>query len=160
MSFTGLSDGSSARGSQSFSNDSFTSTPAKKSLAFPHPFIDRRILMSWDRRRGLSAYLSHSRLMRGVMRCSLNICACRYSGWMCSSKLKSTIPLNIRALLPSASSGRAGVAGANNRRSKEDVLPYYLVIYYLLQKYNFSVVIQNYLVYIIIKMRGLCLKYL
>ena len=67
---------------------------------------------------------------------------------------------NIRALLPSASSGRAGVAGANNRRSKEDVLPYYLVIYYLLQKYNFSVVIQNYLVYIIIKMRGLCLKYL
>lgn len=40
----------------------------------------------------LIGILSHSRLILGVTILSLNICSCRNSGGICSSKLKSTIP--------------------------------------------------------------------
>ncbi|CUP07866.1 Uncharacterised protein [Segatella copri] len=92
MSFTRVSDGSLSSGSQFFSNVSFTSTPSKNCMAFPQPFICLMRCISRFSFCGLSAYFSHSRLILGVTILSLNICSCRNSGGICSSKLKSTIP--------------------------------------------------------------------
>ena len=44
---------------------------------------------------------------------------------------------------PWASSGTAATAGASILRSREDVLPEFLIFIYLLQNYDFSLVKQN-----------------